>query len=88
VIGSRRAWIGQFVKLVKLSQQQSSNQSIHQVSKQASKQASKQGSNFVQKKISLRDFNYGVVCNSETENMFDALCCLIIIFFMSNSSGD
>jgi hypothetical protein len=81
VIGSCRAWIGQFVKLLQQqSSKQSSNQSINPSSKQAS--------NFVQKKNFTPRLQLRVVCNSETENMFDALCFLLIIFFMCNSSGD
>ncbi len=76
--------IGQFVKLL---QQQSINQAINQSIKQASKQASKQAILF-RKKFHYETSTIRVVCNSETENMFDALCFLIIIFFMSNSSGD
>jgi hypothetical protein len=82
VIGSCRAWIGQFVKLL---QQQSSKQAINQSINPSSKQASKQ---FCSEKNFTTRLQLRVVCNSETENMFDALCFLIIIFFMCNSSGD
>jgi hypothetical protein len=61
VIGSRRAWIGQFVKLLQQqSSKQAINPSINPSSKQASKKASKQASNFVQNFFSLGDFNYGL----------------------------